>query len=318
MINTYKILSLDGGGIRGLITARLLQRLNNHPKIAGWLNDIDLIAGTSTGGIIALSLAYGKTPDDLCRLYKCKGDNIFNKNILETFIDIPNVISAEYSNENLKEELYQFFGEKKLVDLKTKVAIPTFDLDTMHDFDKTNAGKERGWKPKIFHNFEGSGSDKEYKIKDVALYTSSAPTYFPSADGYIDGGVFANNPSMIAITQAISKHNVRKERAELNDISLLSVGAGISLQFEEGENNNWGISQWAFSLINILMEGVTGISDFQAEQLLGEKYSRLQIYFSEGNEIELDDVDKVKEMEELANNLDLSKTIDWIDENWCQ
>lgn len=317
MQNTYKILSLDGGGIRGLITARLLQRLNDHPKIAGWLDDIDLIAGTSTGGIIALSLAYGKTPEDLCLLYKCKGDNIFNKNLLETIIDVPNIISAEYSNENLKEELYQFFGDKKLADLKTKVAIPTFDLDSEHDFDKTKAGEERGWKPKIFHNFEGTGSDKEFKIKDVALYTSSAPTYFPSADGYIDGGVFANNPSMIAITQAISKHNIKKERAKLKNISLLSVGAGIALQYEEGKNNDWGYSQWAFSLIDILMEGVTGISHFQAEQLLGKKYNRLQIYFSEGNKIKLDDIDKLKEMENLANELDLSETVDWIDKNWC-
>lgn len=139
MSKAYKILSLDGGGIRGLITARLLDRLNTYPDIAGWLDDIDLIAGTSTGGIIALALAAKKEPADICNLYRCKGDDIFKKNFFETIIDVPNIITAEYSNENLIEELDVFFGDRTLGDLSTKVAIPTFDLDAEHDFDKTNA-----------------------------------------------------------------------------------------------------------------------------------------------------------------------------------
>ena len=110
MTRTYKILSLDGGGIRGLITARLLQRLNDHHKIRGWLDDVDLVAGTSTGGIIALALAAGKSPSNICDLYKRKGDNIFDKNIMENVIDLPNFITAEYSNENLIEELAVFLG----------------------------------------------------------------------------------------------------------------------------------------------------------------------------------------------------------------
>jgi patatin-like phospholipase/acyl hydrolase len=64
----YGVLSLDGGGLRGLITARLLDRLNSNPKISGWLDSVDLCAGTSTGGILALGLAIGKSPNEICDL----------------------------------------------------------------------------------------------------------------------------------------------------------------------------------------------------------------------------------------------------------
>lgn len=322
MTSSYKILSLDGGGIRGLITARLLQRLNEHHKIAGWLENVDLLSGTSTGGIIALALAAGKTPSNICDLYKCKGDNIFDKSIIEKIIDIPNFITAKYSNENLIEELAVFFGEIKLGNLPKKVAIPTFRLNAEYDFDKTSAGWEHGWKPKIFHNFEGDGtnkdySDKDYEVKKVALYTSSAPTYFPVADGYIDGGVFANNPSNIAIAQAIAHNNSPNERARLEDISLLSIGSGVTLQSKKEKDADWGSVQWVSPLIDILMEGVAGIADFQAKQLLGQRYSRLQIYFNEENKINLDDVGKLADMDIIANSYDISETAMWIDQNWC-
>lgn len=324
MQDKYKILSLDGGGIRGLITARLIDRLNKVDKIAGWLNDVDLIAGTSAGGLIALALSAGKEPSSIRDLYLIKGDNIFEKNVVDKVI--PNIISAKYSNENLKEELALLFGDKKLGDLNKKVAIPTFDLDAFYDFDKTKAGEERGWKPKIFHNFKGKRgeaenrydgySDTQYLVKDVALYTSSAPTYFPIADGYIDGGVFANNPSNIAISQAITRSNKDSDRANLEDISLLSIGSGVALKFKDEKHGNLGIAQWASPLIDILMEGVSGISDFQAKQLLDDRYHRVQIFFESSKEIDLDDVDKLKQLDDIAGNFDIEPAVKWIDKNW--
>lgn len=307
----YRILSLDGGGLRGLISARLMQRLNDHPDITGWINDVDLYAGTSTGGILALALATGMSPEDICRLYKDKGGHIFDDSIWDDIRDLGKTIGADYSNKNLKSELKTIFGNKRLSDIKKKVAIPTFDLD-----NEASNPAERTWKPKIFHNFAGPDSDGGSLIADVALYTSSAPTYFPSADGYIDGGVYANNPTIVAIAQAISKRNRPPERAELDDLTVLSVGTGVSLTYIKGKTLNWGYSQWVKPLINVLMEGVAGISDYQARELLADRYHRLQIVFDPKETIPMDSVKKLDRMDEIASSYDLSNTIRWIKDVW--
>ena len=309
----YKILSLDGGGIRGLITARLLQRLNEHPDIAGWLNDVDQFVGTSTGGIIALGLANGLAPEELYELYKEKGKAIFDDSIWDNIRDLGKTIGADYSNKNLKAELKRFFGTTTLSDIKKKVVIPTFDLDN-EDPDQT----KHSWKPKIFHNFKGKDSDGKYLAADVALYTASAPTYFPSADGYIDGGVFANNPSIVGLAQAISQANIKTERVKLDQIVLLSVGTGVNLHFIKKKNLDWGYAQWIGSLIDIMMDGVNGISDYQARQLLDDQYHRLQIVFDPKTIIKMDDADEanMKRMDEISSNYDLKKTVAWIRKTW--
>ncbi|MBN2384432.1 patatin-like phospholipase family protein, partial [bacterium] len=126
----YRILSLDGGGLRGLITTRLLHRLNTESGIRGWIDDVDLFVGTSTGGILALALAIGKTPEDICRLYLDKGKLIFKDNYLDDILDLGKTIGAEYSNKDLKKELLTIFGDITLADIadryNKKVAIPTF------------------------------------------------------------------------------------------------------------------------------------------------------------------------------------------------
>jgi patatin-like phospholipase/acyl hydrolase len=306
----YRILSIDGGGLRGLIAARLLDRLNADPKISGWLNSVDLYVGTSTGGILALGLASGKTPEDICNLYKSKGRNIFDDSLWDNIRDLGKTIGADYSNKKLKAELKKIYGDKKLKDISKKVTIHTFDLY------KEETSYELTWKPKIFHNFKGGDSDGDALIANVALYTSSAPTYFPSADGYIDGGVFANNPSVVALAQAISKRNQPAERASIDEVVMLSLGTGVSLTYIKGKSLDWGYAQWVKPLINVLMDGVAGISDYQARQLLDDRYHRLQIVFDPKETVPLDAVDKLDRMDQIAMDFRLDKTIKWMDEVW--
>ena len=306
----YRVLSLDGGGLRGLITARLLDRLNSHPEIVGWIDSVDLYVGTSTGGILALGLATGISPNVICDLYKSKGKKIFDDSIWDNIRDLGKTVGADYSNKNLKTELKKIFGDKKLKDVGKKVAIPTFDLDN------EAAAAMRTWKPKIFHNFKGPDSDGEALVANVALYTSSAPTYFPSADGYIDGGVYANNPGIVAIAQAISKKNQPAERASLDEVVMLSLGTGVSLTYIKGQALDWGYAQWVKPLINVLMDGVAGISDYQAQQLLDDRYHRLQIVFDPSETIPLDAVDKLDRMDQIATSYQLDRTIQWIKDSW--
>lgn len=304
----YKILSLDGGGLRGLITARLLQRLNDHPRIKNFLDDVDMITGTSTGGILALGLASGKTPDQICSLYKDKGKLIFCDSLWDDICDFGTLLGADYSSKPLKQELSNIFGNLTLSELTKKVAIPTFDLDNEEQ------GDDRTWKPKIFHNFSGVDADMMIKVADVALYTSSAPTFFPSADGYIDGGVFANNPSMIGIAQVISHTNIEWEASELKDVSLLSVGTGINNDYITGDRD-WGAIQWIKPLINILVDGVSGVADYQSKQLLGDRYNRLQINLGK-EKIAMDAVKMLDRMDEIATTHDISNTVAWIDKHF--
>ena len=192
--NTYNILSLDGGGLRGLITSSLLDRLaERYPTL---LSNLDLVVGTSTGGILALALAKDLPPSTISKMYLQYGSDIFARPLSRRIGSLFNLTKAKYDNAPLAKVLDKVFGDAHLGELPKKVAITTFDLDN-------RAETERCWSPKIFHNFVGEGSDGYRKVVDVALYTSAAPSFFPSSDGYIDGGVVANNPSVVALAQAL-------------------------------------------------------------------------------------------------------------------
>ncbi len=307
----FRILSLDGGGIRGLMSARLLQRLADEPSTGGWLEDVDLIAGTSTGGIIALGLAHGLSPAEICDFFIEKGPAIFSDSLFDNVADLGNLIGAQYSAANLTRELAGVFGKTRLGDLRKKVVIPTFDLDNEGDKDRS-----RRWKPKIFHNCPGPDSDAPELAANVARYTSAAPTYFPTADGYIDGGVFANNPSVVAIAQAISSTNGRPERVGLDDIVLISVGTGINLKHIAGGELDWGLARWARPLVDILMEGVSGIADYQSRQLLADRYLRIQIELPKRARFPLDAVNKIPTLDRIARAAPLEEAIGFIAREW--
>lgn len=303
----YRILSLDGGGIRGLVTAILLQRLDK--AVPGWRDSVDLIAGTSTGGILALGLAHGMTPAALRALYEQRGRRIFDDSWLDDLRDLGQVIGAQYGNENLAAELKKAFGKARLRDLRRKVLVTTFDLDK-----QTSSG--RTWSPKLFHNFAGDDSDGNTPVWKVALYTSAAPTYFPSVDGYIDGGVYANNPSMCALVQSQDRRAVAAP-PRWQDIRLLSLGTGTSLTYIEGKALDWGYAQWVKPLINVLMDGVSGIADFQCRQLLHERYLRVAPVFPRGKVVGLDDVGRIPELVAFANKVDLRAARRWLEGSWA-
>src|SRR5262245_50926023 len=213
----YRILSFDGGGIAGLFSCSLLARLvTERPNL---LARADLLAGTSTGGIIAIGLAAGRPIAELVSLYSTRGREIFDDSWFDNVRDLGNAIGADYSNTNLKHILSSILGDLTLADLRTSgaqkhILIPTFQLDA-----PATENHPRIWKPKFFHNFPGEDSDGEELAADVALRTSAAPTYFPAYQGYIDGAVVANNPSMAAVAQALDP---RAADQSLKDVVVLS------------------------------------------------------------------------------------------------
>ena len=284
----YRILSFDGGGIRGLVTLALLKRLES--QIPNLIKGADLLAGTSTGGIIALGLAAGKSVDEMIALYRDNGSKIFDDSWWDDLRDLGGLAGADYDQKNLGKILTGLFPDTKLKDLGKRVLIPSFNLDD-GDPDAT----KRTWGPKFFHNFPGTDSDGEELVVDVALDTSAAPTYFPTHGTYIDGGVVANNPSLAAVAQTQDTRNTDPVPV-LGDIFLLSLGTGVNLSYVKGKNLDWGLAQWAKPLVSLLLDASMGIADYQCRYLLKANYRRIAPVFPSDTNIKLDDWKRAQDL----------------------
>jgi patatin-like phospholipase/acyl hydrolase len=301
----YRILSFDGGGIRGLVTLAMLKKIQT--EVPNLVNQTDLFAGTSTGGIIALGLAAGKTVDELISLYLDNGEKIFDDSWFDNIVDLGKIGGADYSQDNLENILEKIFGPLKLDGLAKKVLIPSFDLD-----NENEDPNKRTWKPIFFHNFPGEDSDGDRAVVDIALCTSAAPTFFPSHNGYVDGGVVANNPSMAALTQTQDPRAELNPRPALGDVRMLSLGTGTVLSYIKGKRQNWGYAQWTKPLINLLLDASMGIADYQCRQIMRQNYHRLAPVFPPKVNIMMDEWKRSKELIDFGAAVDVAPTVQWL------
>ena len=230
----FKILSIDGGGIRGIIPAKVLADLeeslcNKNGRDTKLCEHFDLICGTSTGAILAIAIALGIPAKKIVSLYKDNAEAIFPRWYLKILPRKSRVLTTSiYSNKVLKRLLKQLFTEANggvtplINDLKTKVCIPTYN---------GGMGEINILKTKHCDEY-----NRDYKLPahEVALSSASAPVYFPPNSftydnelgsgvniNMIDGGVFANNPTLIGIFEATDKLKVK-----FSDLQVLSLGTG--------------------------------------------------------------------------------------------
>ena len=297
-LNPHRILTLDGGGIKGIFTAVLLRRLNE--SVPGFLGRTHMFAGTSTGGILALALAAGKHPQQLINFYRDMGAKVFRDSWWDNLRDLKGLIGAEYDNKHLEKCLLGVFGEKKLKDVGP-VLVPSYAL----------SNGLRQARPRFFHNLKGS-QDLELYCVDVALRTSAAPLLFPTHQGYIDGAVVANNPSMVALATALDP-----ERAARNfeDVRLFSVGTGYSPYHIQGDRLDWGVLQWARPLVKLLMDGSSVMADYECRQILGgHQYFRLNPMLPDP--VGLAAVRKINDLVRWAEDVDLGEATAWLQAAW--
>jgi patatin-like phospholipase/acyl hydrolase len=300
----YRILSIDGGGLRGLIPLTILERLDDLAP--GWREKINMFAGTSTGALIALALAKGMSPRALIDVYATRGKSIFERSLWHEISDLGDVIGPKYDSTNRESVFQAVLGQDRLKDYlkendtRGHVCIAAFDL---RDLDEANQVR-RNWKAKVFHNIptsRGTNDAMELSYR-VAMRTSAAPTYFASYDGYVDGGVFANNPSMCAVAQALDTR--LRTPIPIASIRLLSLGTGYTSTYFDNDES-WGLSQWAVHLVDLLTDGVLGIADFQVRQLLhDENYVRLTVPL--GRNIAMDDPSMIGALQQIGNKTDIS------------
>jgi patatin-like phospholipase/acyl hydrolase len=302
--STYRILSLDGGAARGIYTAALLRKLDE--RVPGFAGRADLIAGSSSGGILALGLAVGMTPPQVFELWRDNVRRIFHRDWLHLLLTLGGLVGARYDNRTLRELATKALGDKTLGDLGQKVLLPTFDLD-----NEGAKGQTRRWKPKFFHNFEGKDSDGAVLAKDVAVRTSAGPAFFPTHQGYIDGSVVANNPSLAALALALHEDGGRQK---IDRVRLFSLGAGSNPKRIEGDRQ-WGFIRWARPFLSIVLEGMTGVAHYQCEQLLGTRnYRRLDPDLPE--EVAFDGVEKADKLIALADKADITEAATWLEANF--
>jgi len=279
-----KILSIDGGGIRGIIPALVLSEIEKrtHKKIAELF---DLMAGTSTGGILALGLAklnkngnIHYTAQDLVNLYLENGREIFSRSIWKDISSFSGIIDEKYTAEGIERILEKYFEEELFKDMATDVLIPSYDIE------KRRPVFFKSWKEKW----------GTLAIRKIARATSAAPTYFePSCfeiDGvkrsFIDGGVFINNPGVSAYAE------MKKRYPQENNFFLISLGTGEQIRtipYEEAKN--WGAMQWMIPLLSCMFSGNSYAVDYQLNEFLGKNYFRIQKELNRAS----DDMDKATE-----------------------
>ncbi|MBY0525639.1 MAG: patatin-like phospholipase family protein [Gemmataceae bacterium] len=300
---SYRILCIDGGGIRGLYASILIQRL--AAAVPDLVERCDLLSGTSTGGIIALALAKGVPIEALIELYATRGRDVFGEAAVRHSRGASGMVVSS-DNRALHALLDRVLGKTTLGGLRKRVLIPAFHLDNHGERDTP-----RMWKPKFFHNFPGPGSDAAERAVDVALRTSAAPTYFPAYQGYIDGGVVANNPSMAAIAQALDPATGRQALAA---IVLLSIGTGLNPMYIEAQTLDWGLEQWAKPLVTLMMDGMMTVVDYQCTRLLGSRFHRLAPILPSA--VGLDDAERADDLIAYARAVDLGPSIAWLQQSY--
>jgi len=160
---TYRVLSIDGGGIRGIVTTVMLQRLAARAGLEGFLDKVDLITGTSTGGLLALGIAHGLDLEEIRSFYELDGPEIFDDSWLDDLLDLGKLRGADYKTAPMRRVLKRILGEDTTLGrLKKRVLITAFDMDNENPDEM-----KRTWKPKLFHNFPGTGNRRRPDLLPV-------------------------------------------------------------------------------------------------------------------------------------------------------
>ena len=328
----FHILCLDGGGVRGILTVNILLRIiKEDPK---FLDKTDALFGTSVGGILALLLASGYDAEECEEIFRFAMPHIFRHDPYRKM----NPFNSKYSDRSKEELMRYYFGDLKMGDLKKFCTVIAFRLDgrrsETHSFFNTD-----GWRPAILSNMPVGKSDvlpdSDLRVWEAAMRTSAAPTFFPVYQGYTDGGVVANNPSIIALSKVMAHFPTVNTR----NAALLSLGAGFFPRHTEifdgtstagetyvsahgrrrlGARADWGIKQLLPFLLDITLDGDSLTAEMVMHYLTTAQGTDMYHRFDPRlpNKVPLDDIDRVEEMKEFALGLNIDETLSYVKRFW--
>jgi patatin-like phospholipase/acyl hydrolase len=272
----FTVLSIDGGGIRGIIPAIVLAELEERAG-KGTAELFDLVAGTSTGGIIAAATC---APDprpasDLVALYRVEGPKIFQRSLGHKITSAWGLLEEKYDDAELMRALRHYIGDATISQARTRVLMAAYELETR--------------KPYFVKSWRTEGEpERDIALWEAAHATSAAPTYFepalvrPPAEevdlSLIDGGVFATNPALCAFAEAARV-------APGEPVRLVSLGTGqLTRPIHHRDAAGWGLAEWVRPLIDVIFDAAADIVDYQLDQLLGlDRYHRFQVRLEHGS-----------------------------------
>lgn len=282
------ILSIDGGGIRGIIPGLVLAKIEEmmEKPIADLF---DMVIGTSTGGILALGLMQpdqsGKvrfSANDLVELYKSRGSEIFSKSAWKEMTSLGGLRDEKYGHTGLERLLNEYFGEMTFNQCLKKTIITSYDIENRV--------------PCFFKSWRDDFSN--VKMKEVARATSAAPTFFEPTQvniagetkSLIDGGICINNPSVSGYSEAL-----RCFPGE--EIKVISLGTGeLTRKIAYNDAKDWGKLEWMLPALSCIFDGVSDTADYQLKHILDDNFIRLQTKLQNAS----DDMDDVSETNILA------------------
>ena len=290
---TFRILSLDGGGIRGAFTASFLAEIEKRLGVRVG-EYFDLVAGTSTGAMIAIAVSAGVPASRIAELYEKAGPEIFmprpdykprklRHRILSSVfrrrvqkrlpVRIDDLLQTKYASEPLKAALNEVFGDERIGSLRQcRVVIPAVDA---------TAGKVVVFKTPHLPNLS---RDRHESLVDVLLATTAAPTYFPHAaigggGAFLDGGLWANNPSLVAYTEAMKIRGACTREVDRpfmpEDVQILSIGTGQQRYSLMPPGENAGLGWWGPKVFDVMSMSQSQGVDCHLKYLLGDRYWRI-------------------------------------------
>ena len=277
------VLSIDGGGIRGIIPALVLNYLEEQSKKP--ISELfDLCVGTSSGGIIALGLAQadesGKpkyTAHDLSDFFEKSGAKIFQRTVWRNIRSAGGVLDERYSARPLEAALRKYYSDTPLGNTLGSTMVTSYDIEERRTLFL------KSWHP-----------DHETVLcRDAARATSAAPTYFEPAyidvqgnqRALIDGGVFVNSPVVSSYAEALKLFPGEP-------LTVVSLGTGELIRRIPYESaKDWGQAGWVMPLIDCMLDGASKVANHQMRMFLGDHYFRLQVTLDEAN----DDMDDASE-----------------------
>ncbi|WP_193197351.1 patatin-like phospholipase family protein [Nostoc sp. MG11] len=329
----YKILSIDGGGIRGIIPALILAEIEKRTQ-KPISSLFDLIAGTSTGGILALGLTKPHldlnvsdgspiaeySAEQLAELYVEYGAEIFYEPFLEHMLGPLEDMFAQpkYASDGREEIMRKYFGNAPLEKNLKEVFVTSYDIEQRIPIFFTNKIEKQQTESKKFRKLSVG-----FTLTDAAMATSATPTYFPpyrvatshNPNGFytlVDGGLIANNPANLAIMEAKISKQEKRPVLHTDDMLVVSLGTGsLTSVYTYNEVKNWGLLQWGRPLLNIVMDGGSEVVAGELERLFepGDKeikgsYYRFQTFLT-GDLEAIDNVksENIRHLKALAHRL---------------
>jgi uncharacterized protein len=322
----FRILCVDGGGIRGLIPAlviaeleRRIQRRAGPEKRAS--DYFHMFAGTSTGGLVALSLTapdpeHPERPsvsaDELASFYVEDGPDIFHRSLLQKLRTLWGWLGPKYTLGPLEEAVTRRLGTTEIQNALRELIVTSYDMSNREPYFF------KRWRAR-----ESPESDRNRPIADAGLATSAAPTYFPSHEieghALVDGGVFAANPVIVAIVEALKRIDDHPHDLDQDDLLVVSVGTGLhETGYRQDEVSGWGRLGWVLPrggeppIIGATLDGASDGADHWAHTLLnhpkdphvqradvgrGPRFFRLQVQLHES--VAMDDTSNAALKERL-------------------